>query len=190
MPLAEPAIQLRNLTRRFGPIIACNEVNLQVQLGSIHGLIGENGAGKSTAMKLLYGMYRPDAGEIWVHGKQRHWASPANAIAAGIGMVHQHFMLAGPHSVLDNILIGAEPVLWGCIARSRARNELDSLAQRYGLAVDLEKPVESLGWKFAWMKNVVGEKFAYNAQTYLPRMKNATIRAWDRTMFEVEKLAA
>ena len=144
MPLAEPAIQLRSLTKRFGPIIACNGVNLQVQAGSIHGVIGENGAGKSTAMKLLYGMYRPDAGEIWVDRKRRHWASPASAIAAGIGMVHQHFMLAGPHSVLDNILLGAEPVSWGCIARSRARKELDSLAQRYGLAVDLGKRIEAL----------------------------------------------
>jgi simple sugar transport system ATP-binding protein len=144
MPPAEPAIQLRNLTRRFGPVIACNGVNLEVQPGSIHGIIGENGAGKSTAMKLLYGVYRPDAGEIWVGGRLRHWSSPADAIAAGIGMVHQHFMLAGPHSVLDNILVGAEPVSWGCIARSRARTELEALAERYGFAVDFGKPVEAL----------------------------------------------
>src|SRR3974377_1976939 len=94
------AIELRALTKQFGSLVANAGVNLRVEPGTIHGVIGENGAGKTTAMKLLYGMYRPDAGEIWVGGKRRVWSSPAEAIAAGIGMVHQHFMLAGRHSAL------------------------------------------------------------------------------------------
>jgi simple sugar transport system ATP-binding protein len=95
-------------------------------------------------MKLLYGMYRPDSGEIWVGGRQRAWSSPADAIAGGIGMVHQHFMLAGPYSALDNIVLGAEPVRWGMIERRQARRRLEGLAGQYGLAVDWEQPVENL----------------------------------------------
>jgi len=109
---------------------------------TIHGLVGENGAGKSTAMKILYGMYRPDAGEIFIRGRPCVWNSPLDALAAGIGMVHQHFMLAGPCSALDNILVGAEPVRWGVIRREQARVRLEALARQYGLAVDLDRPVE------------------------------------------------
>src|SRR5690606_4661994 len=120
-----------------------------------------NGAGKSTAMKLLYGIHRPDAGRILVDGRERRWRSPTDAIAAGIGMVHQHFMLAGPHSALDNILLGAEPAgrAWSWlpealrpIDRAAARSRLRALAERYGLAIDpvrgaghgWDAPVESL----------------------------------------------
>jgi simple sugar transport system ATP-binding protein len=119
-------------------------VNLRIEPGTIHGVIGENGAGKSTAMKMLYGIFPPDAGEIIVHGKACVWESPADAIAAGIGMVHQHFMLAGPYTALDNILLGAEPVRLGVIDRRRARIRLDSLAQQYGLAVDWDAAIEDL----------------------------------------------
>ena len=111
------AVELRGLTKRFGNVLANAGVNLRVEAGTIHGVIGENGAGKSTAMKILYGMLRPDAGEILIGGKKRVWASPSDAIAAGIGMVHQHFMLAGPYSALDNILLGAEPLRWRVIDR-------------------------------------------------------------------------
>ena len=101
---APPAVELRALTKQFGSVLANAGVNLRVQAGTIHGVIGENGAGKSTAMKLLYGMLRPDAGEILINGQPCAWSSPSDAIAQGIGMVHQHFMLAGPYSALDNIL--------------------------------------------------------------------------------------
>src|SRR5437868_1927735 len=104
-----PAVELRGLSKRFGACVANDAVSLHVAPGTIHGIVGENGAGKSTAMNMLYGLYRPDAGEILLNGKQSVWSSPADAIAAGIGMVHQHFMLAGPHSALDNIVLGAEP---------------------------------------------------------------------------------
>jgi len=138
------AVELRGLTKQFGSVVANAGVNLRVESGTIHGVIGENGAGKSTAMKMLYGIFPPDAGEIFVHGKKCVWSSPADAIAAGIGMVHQHFMLAGPYSALDNILLGAEPVRCGVIDRRWARTRLESLAQQYGLPVDWDSPIENL----------------------------------------------
>jgi len=139
-----PAVELRGLTKQFGSVLANAGVNLRVEPGTIHGVIGENGAGKSTTMKMLYGIFPPDAGEIFVRGKKRIWKSPADAIAAGIGMVHQHFMLAGPYSALDNILLGAEPVRLGIIERKKARAHLETLARQYGLPVNLNQPVERL----------------------------------------------
>ena len=139
-----PAVELRGLTKRFGTVLANDGVNLRVERGSIHGIVGENGAGKSTAMKMLYGMYRPDSGEILLDGKKCAWSSPADAIAAGIGMVHQHFMLAEPHTALDNILLGAEPTHFGFINRKQACQRLDQLSQQYGLHVDLDRPIDEL----------------------------------------------
>jgi general nucleoside transport system ATP-binding protein len=139
-----PAVELRGLTKRFGAVLANAGVDLRVQPGTIHGVVGENGAGKSTAMKMLYGIYRPDAGEIFVRGKSCAWASPSEAIAHGIGMVHQHFMLAGPYSALDNILLGAEPCRWGMISRRKARERLEALARQYGLPVEWDRAVEEL----------------------------------------------
>ncbi len=144
MTAGTPAVELRELTKHFGNVVANAGVNLRVEAGTIHGVVGENGAGKSTAMKMLYGIYRPDCGEILVHGKKCVWSSPSAAIAAGIGMVHQHFMLAGPYSALDNILLGAEPREWGMIDRQKARARLDALAHQYGLPVDWDRPVEQL----------------------------------------------
>jgi simple sugar transport system ATP-binding protein len=145
MTAATPAaVELRGLTKHFGSVLANAGVNLRVEAGTIHGVIGENGAGKSTAMKLLYGMLRPDAGEILVGGSKCVWASPSDAIARGIGMVHQHFMLAGPYSALDNILLGAEPLLWRVIDRHGARARLEALARQYGLPVEWDRPVEQL----------------------------------------------
>lgn len=139
-----PAVELRGITKRFGACVANDGVSLCVNAGTIHGIVGENGAGKSTAMKMLYGLYRPDAGEILVNGNERVWSSPSDAIAAGIGMVHQHFMLAGPHTALDNILLGAEPTRFGFIKRKEARGRLEALSQKYGLRVDWNQPVENL----------------------------------------------
>ena len=139
-----PAVELHGLTKQFGSVLANAGVSLRVEAGTIHGVIGENGAGKSTAMKLLYGMLRPDAGEILVGGQNCVWASPSDAIARGIGMVHQHFMLAGPYSALDNILLGAEPLRWRVIDRQGARARLEALARQYGLPVDWDRPIEQL----------------------------------------------
>jgi simple sugar transport system ATP-binding protein len=139
-----PAVELRGLRKRFGACIANDGVNLRIERGSIHGIVGENGAGKSTAMKMLYGVYRPDRGEILLNGRECSWSSPADAIAAGIGMVHQHFMLAGPHTALDNILLGAEPTRFGFIDRKHARQRLIQLSQQYGLHVEWDQAVEEL----------------------------------------------
>jgi ABC-type uncharacterized transport system ATPase subunit len=141
---ATAAVELRELTKQFGTCVANAGVNLRVQAGTIHGIVGENGAGKSTAMKMLYGIYRPDSGQIFVEGKPCVWNSPSDAIARGIGMVHQHFMLAGPCTALDNILLGAEPRRWGMIDRKSARSRLETLARQYGLPVPWETPVEKL----------------------------------------------
>jgi simple sugar transport system ATP-binding protein len=139
-----PAVELRGLTKRFGSLVANDGIDLRVRTGVIHAIVGENGAGKSTAMKLLYGMLRPDAGEILLNGERCEWRSPREAIACGIGMVHQHFMLAGPFTALDNILLGAEPRRFGMIDRTAARRRLEGLARQYGLEVDLDAPVERL----------------------------------------------
>src|SRR5215470_6813688 len=124
--------------------MANDSVNLRIARGSIHGIVGENGAGKSTAMKLLYGLYRPDAGEILIDGKTCHWSTPADAIAGGIGMVHQHFMRAGTHTVLENIILGAEETRFGIIDWAGAREKLSELSKRYGLQVDLDARLEQL----------------------------------------------
>ncbi len=139
-----PAVELRGLIKRFDNVLANAGVSLRVEPGTIHGVIGENGAGKSTAMKLLYGLLRPDAGEIFIRGRKHDWASPSDAIAAGIGMVHQHFMLAGPYTALDNILLGAEPLRWRLVDRAGARARLETLSRQYGLPVDWDRPVEEL----------------------------------------------
>lgn len=138
------AVELRELTKQFNGCVANAGVNLRVESGTIHGVVGENGAGKSTAMKMLYGIYRPDTGRIFINGKECVWNSPSAAIAHGIGMVHQHFMLAGPYSALDNILLGAEPLRRGTIDREKARKQLETLARQYGLPVDWDCPVEQL----------------------------------------------
>lgn len=142
---SSPAVELIGISKRYGDLKANADVSLAVEPGTIHAVVGENGAGKSTAMKILYGMVRPDRGEIRVLGQARRWNSPADAIACGIGMVHQHFMLAGPHTVLDNILVGAEPRLrLGSIDRAGARAEIQALSQRYSMPLRLDQPVESL----------------------------------------------
>ena len=102
------AIELTKINKNFGNICANKDVSLKVKAGSIHGIIGENGAGKSTLMSVLYGFYQADSGEINVHGKKTLIRSACDAISAGIGMVHQHFMLVDNFSVLENIVLGTE----------------------------------------------------------------------------------
>jgi simple sugar transport system ATP-binding protein len=143
-PACPEAVELRGLTKRFGDTVANSNINLRVKAGTIHGIVGENGAGKSTAMKMLYGLVRPDGGDILIHGEKCQWSSPGDAIKKGIGMVHQHFMLAGPHSALDNIILGAEPAWLGRLDRVSAKSRLQALAARYGLPVEWERAVEEL----------------------------------------------
>src|SRR5258705_13823022 len=102
-------LELRNITKRFGAVLANDHVNIKVDPGTIHAIVGENGAGKSTAMRIAYGFYRPDSGEILVDGQPRHIGSPADAIAPGIGMVPQPFMLVDPMTVAKHTLPGDDP---------------------------------------------------------------------------------
>src|SRR3954447_2228258 len=103
-----PAIELRHIDKRFGAVPANRDVSLAVARGTIHGIVGENGAGKSTLMSILYGFYEADRGAIKINGKPTRIRNSKDAIAAGIGMVHQHFMLVDPFSVIENVMLGAE----------------------------------------------------------------------------------
>lgn len=139
------AIELKGITKRFPGVVANDDVNLAVEAGEIHAICGENGAGKSTLMKILYGMQPADEGIMKVNGEEVKFTSPAEAIAAGIGMVHQHFMLAGQLSVLENVILGAEPVRFGnVIDRQEAREHLAEVGEAYGLTIDPDDLVETL----------------------------------------------
>ncbi|MFG2002546.1 ABC transporter ATP-binding protein [Spirillospora sp. NPDC048911] len=139
---AAPAIELRGITKRFPGVVANRDIDLTVNAGTVHAIVGENGAGKSTLMKILYGMQRPDEGTISVSGEPVSLASPADAIGRGIGMVHQHFMLADNLTVLENVVLGAEK-LHGI--GGKARRRIQELAQRYGMRLDPDRLVEDLG---------------------------------------------
>jgi len=142
--MMSPAIEMTGIDKRFGAVHANNNVDLTVAKGSIHGIVGENGAGKSTLMSILFGFYQADQGEIKVAGKPVAIRSPADAIAAGIGMVHQHFMLVEPFTVLENVVLGAEdgPMIGPVLAH--ARSELARLARDYELQVDPDAIVGTL----------------------------------------------
>ncbi len=137
-PASELALELRGITKRFGPVVANRGIDLAVRRGSIHGIVGENGAGKSTLMSILYGFYRADEGEILVNGERVDITSSADAIARGIGMVHQHFMLVDTFSVLENVMLGAEEHALVAPSARNARAELARLAHEYGLSVHLD----------------------------------------------------
>jgi simple sugar transport system ATP-binding protein len=140
----EPALELRGIDKRFGSVRANRAVSLSVGSGTVHGLIGENGAGKSTLMNIVYGYHRADAGEIFVHGKPVEIRNPQDAIAAGIGMVHQHFMLIDEFTVLENVVLGAEGGAMLAPGLRRAREELGRLAADYGIEAPLDEPVGGL----------------------------------------------
>ena len=144
-PTAPAAVMLTGIVKRFPGVVANRDVNLTVAPGTIHALVGENGAGKSTLMKILYGMQRPDEGEIAVDGLPVHFRSPTDAIRAGIGMVHQHFMLADNLTVLENVILGSEPSIFGVIDFSTARRRIVELGERYGVELDPDVLVERLG---------------------------------------------
>lgn len=137
-----PAVELRGITKRFPGVVANSDIDITVRRGTVHALCGENGAGKSTLMKILYGMQKPDEGTIAVDGQHVVLGSPADAIAHGIGMVHQHFMLAEYLTVLENVVLGAEK-LYGIGARARAK--VQEISDAYGLGVRPDAVVEELG---------------------------------------------
>ncbi len=139
------AVELVGIVKRFPGVVANDGVDLAVRRGDIHALVGENGAGKSTLMKILYGMQPPDEGTMSVNGSPVAFKSPKDAIADGIGMVHQHFMLADQLTVLENIVLGDEPSSAGRIDFKDARERIQKLSSAYGLDVDPNQTVETLG---------------------------------------------
>lgn len=141
--VATPAVELKQITRRFARALANDRVDLTVVRGEVHALVGENGAGKSTLMKILGGLYRQDSGNVRIDGRLHHFHSPADAIKAGIGMVHQHFMLVPPFTVAENVMLGLEG---GALLNAReAEAKVAELAAKYRMTVDPAARVQDLG---------------------------------------------
>ncbi|HWH25264.1 MAG TPA: ABC transporter ATP-binding protein [Pseudolysinimonas sp.] len=138
-------LELRGITKRFGDLIANDAIDLVVEPGEIHGLLGENGAGKSTLMNVLYGLYRADAGEILLDDEVQHFANPGQAMAAGIGMVHQHFMLIPVFTVAENVILGHEPTgTLGRLDLETARQRVREISARFGFDLDPDALIEDL----------------------------------------------
>jgi simple sugar transport system ATP-binding protein len=137
-------LELRGITKRFGSLVANDHIDLVVEPGEIHALLGENGAGKSTLMNVLYGLLQPDSGEILIDDSPLRISGPSDAIKAGIGMVHQHFMLVGVFTVAENVMLGVEDVHHGVLDRVAARKRVREVSDRYGLPVDPDATVEDL----------------------------------------------
>jgi general nucleoside transport system ATP-binding protein len=137
-------LELRNVTKRFGAVLANDHLNITVDSGTIHAIVGENGAGKSTAMRIAYGFYTADSGEILVDGEVRDIRAPRDAIALGVGMVHQHFMLVRPMTVTENIVLGAEPGSAVALDLRKAAAAIRGLSEEFRLTVDPDAIVETL----------------------------------------------
>ena len=143
--MTSPAIELKGISKAFGPVQANKDISISVAPGTIHGIIGENGAGKSTLMSILYGFYKADAGEIFINGQKTEIPDSQAAIAAGIGMVFQHFKLVENFTVLENIILGAEDGRLLRPSLAKARKTLKDLAHEYGLDVDPDAVIEEIG---------------------------------------------
>ena len=136
---------LQGITVKFGPLVAVDNVSIDIGAGEIHAVVGENGAGKSTLMNVLFGLIRPAAGSVRIDGGERQWTSPQDAIRAGLGMVHQHFMLQEQMTVLENIVLCGEPVnRFGFVDFAAARRQLHEGFSQHGIAIDLDAEVSDL----------------------------------------------
>jgi len=133
---ATPAVRLDGITKRFGDVVANDGVDFTLERGTVHALLGENGSGKTTLMSVLYGLYDQNEGTIAVDGEERTFDSPRDAMDAGIGMIHQHFQLVGPMTVLQNVVLGHEPTDRGLVDEGSARAEIEAICDRYGFDVD------------------------------------------------------
>ena len=140
-----PAIELKGISKAFGPVQANKDISIRVMPGTIHGIIGENGAGKSTLMSILYGFYKADAGEIFINGRATQIPDSQAAISAGIGMVFQHFKLVQNFTVLENVILGAEDGALLKPSLAKARKELQALSEDYGLKVDPDAVIDDIG---------------------------------------------
>ncbi|MBL8965395.1 MAG: ABC transporter ATP-binding protein [Spirochaetaceae bacterium] len=137
-------LRMEGITKIFPGVVANDKISLDLRKGEILALVGENGAGKSTLMKILYGLYRPDSGDIFIGGKKARIAGPKDAIARGIGMVHQHFMLVPPFSVLENVVLGSETARFGVLRNEEPARKIAKLVEDNNLAVELDAVVEDL----------------------------------------------
>jgi simple sugar transport system ATP-binding protein len=143
--LMPPVLELKGITKRFPGVLANDNINLTLEEGEILALLGENGAGKTTLMNILYGLYSPDEGDIFIRGNKTTIHNPNDAIAQGIGMVHQHFMLVPVFTVTENVMLGVESVKNGVfLDRKKASDRIREISQRFGLKVDPEAMVEDL----------------------------------------------
>ncbi len=138
------ALEVRNITKRFPGVLANDQVSLKLRKGEIHTLLGENGAGKSTLMNVIYGLYRQDEGEIFINGKEAEINNPHDAIAKGIGMVHQHFMLVPVFTVVENMILGHEVTKGPSLDLRGARRQIRQVSQDYGLEVDPDAVIEDI----------------------------------------------
>jgi len=141
LDLSTNVVEMRNIVKKFGDFTANDGINLTVHKGEIHAILGENGAGKSTLMNQLYGLYKPTSGEIFVNGKRLDMNTPRDAIDAGIGMVHQHFMLVQPFTVTENIVLGMEPTKGGFINYAEAVRITQEFSKKYNLHVEPDAKV-------------------------------------------------
>ena len=133
-----------NITKRFGPLVANDQVNFQLKYGEVHALLGENGAGKSTLMSILFGLYKADEGEIYINGEKANINNPNDANKYRIGMVHQHFKLVDVYTVLENIVLGEESTKNGFIDFEESRKRVMQIASQYHLFVDLDAKIEDI----------------------------------------------
>src|SRR6056297_412635 len=138
------AVEMKGITKRFPGVIANDKVDFELEKGEIHALLGENGAGKTTLMNCLYGFLNADEGEIFINNKKVKVTNPNVAIAHGIGMVHQHFMLVPPFTVTENIVLGGEPSKNSMIDYKKARKEVEEISEQYGLQVDPDAKVQDI----------------------------------------------
>ena len=144
MDESEVVICMKDIVKKFGSFTANDHINLTVHKGEVHAILGENGAGKSTMMNVLCGLYKPTSGQIFIKGKEVQFNSPKDAIDIGIGMVHQHFMLIQPFTVTENIILGIEPVKGVTIDIEAARAKVLELSERYGMKVDPDAKIEDI----------------------------------------------
>ncbi len=137
-------IRMKDIVKKFGDFTANDHINLTVHKGEVHAILGENGAGKSTMMNVLCGLYKPTSGQIFINEKEVSFSSPKEAIDIGIGMVHQHFMLIQPFTVTENIILGMEPVRGLVIDKDTARKKVLELSERYNMKVDPDAKIEDI----------------------------------------------
>ena len=144
MDESQVMVRMKDIVKKFGTFTANDHINLTVHKGEVHAILGENGAGKSTMMNVLCGLYKPTSGQIFIKEKEVNFSSPKDAIDIGIGMLHQHFMLIQPFTVTDNIILGIEPVKGLAIDKATARKKVMELSERYGMKVDPDARIEDI----------------------------------------------